>query len=382
MLFTVNKKQLKIMIKSKRKLFNDLSKKYNPNKLKQKIKQKFDYIKNNKYIQSSKILNFNINALDQTNLIEKLQDKLEYFFQSDVNQVVLRQSTFWAKSITWVLMGSTAFAVGWISIAKTDEVVIALGKLEPKGGVIVIQMPLEGVAREILITEGEKVQKGQILIKLDTEITASKNKALQIELGYNQTILEKLKYLATEGAVSELQVIEQKAKINNIQNEIKTNLVRLRYQEIVSPADGTVFDLKPNGPGYVARSTEPVLKIVPNNNLLAKIEIDSRTIGFVKTGKKADISIDSFPASDFGVLKGTLTKIGSDALPPIPAQGKGYRFPAEITLEKQYLKIKSGEKLPIQTGMSLTANIKLRKVTYIQLLLNKFTKKTESLKSI
>ena len=98
--------------------------------------------------------------------------------------------------------------------------------------------------------------------------------------------------------------------------------------------------------------------------------------------KKADISIDSFPASDFGVVEGKVISIGSDALPPDPRTGKDYRFPAKVRLDNQYLALKSGKKLPLQAGMSLTANIKLRKVTYFQLLLNKFTDRAESLKSI
>ena len=102
----------------------------------------------------------------------------------------------------------------------------------------------------------------------------------------------------------------------------------------------------------------------------------------MKIGSNVEISIDSFPATDFGVIEGTLTRIGSDALPPDPSQGLGYRFPADIVLDDQYLKLKSGQRLPIQAGMSLTANIKLRKVTYLQLLLNKFSSKAESLRAI
>ena len=57
----------------------------------------------------------------------------------------------------------------YISIAKTEEIVIATGKLEPKGGVIEVQMPLEGVTSEILVKEGERVKKGQVLMRLDTD---------------------------------------------------------------------------------------------------------------------------------------------------------------------------------------------------------------------
>ncbi len=314
--------------------------------------------------------------------IQLLQDKVESVVSSDTDQIALKQSRFWARSITWVLMGGTAFSIGWLSFAETEEIVQAQGKLEPKGGVVDVQMPLEGVAREILVEEGEKVKKGQVLIRLDTDITEERFNSLKNNLAINNQILEKLKVLVEEGAVSELQYLQQKILVQDIESQIKANLITLKYQEIISPISGIVFQLSPKGPGFVARTSQPVLKIVPTDNLLAKIEIDNRTIGFVQPGKIADISIDSFPANDFGVLTGTLKKIGSDALPPIPSEGKGYRFPADIELNNQYLLLKSGEKLPLQAGMSLTANIKLRKVTYLQLLLKNFREKTDSLKSI
>ena len=314
--------------------------------------------------------------------IQSAQNQVNNIFEAEENLVFLRQSRFWFNAISWSLISTASFGVGWIAIAKTEEIVIATGKLEPKGGVIEVQMPLEGVAKNILVKEGEIVEKGDVLIQLDTDITYAKNIALQNNLEISEKIAEKLKVLVDEGAATEVQYLQQLGKIGDIKSEIKTNEVRLQYQEIASPARGKIFDLQPKGPGFVARSSEPVLKIVPMNNLIAKVEIDSRNIGFVNVNKQADISIDSFPASDFGVIEGKLISIGSDALPPDPRTGKSYRFPAKIKLNSQYLELKSGKKLPLQAGMSLTANIKLRKVTYLQLLLNKFTDRAESLKAI
>ena len=327
-------------------------------------------------------LKANSSEINISNLIQSLQDKVEQTVKSDQNNIVLKQSKNWATSITWCLIGGTLFAVGWVCIAKTDEIVIAQGKLEPRGGVIDVQMPLEGITKEILIKEGEKVKKNQILIKLDTEITKAENEYLEDQLELSKNIENRLYNLVQEGAVSELQYLDQQAKGREIEQKIRTNLVKLKYQEIKSPTDGFVFDLVPKGPGYVARTSQPVLQIVPLTELIAKIEIENRSIGFVKPGNKVEISIDSFPATDFGIIEGTLTRIGSDALTPQPAQGKGYRFPADITLKTQYLKIKSGQQLPLQPGMSMTANIKLRKVTYLQLLFKKFNAKTDSLRSI
>ena len=95
-----------------------------------------------------------------------------------------------------------------------------------------------------------------------------------------------------------------------------------------------------------------------------------------------DISIDSYPAGDFGIIQGRVKSIGSDALSPDPSLGKGYRFPVEIELFSQSLSLKNGTKLPLQPGMSLTANIKLRKVSYLGLLLNTFRDKADSLRSL
>jgi hemolysin D len=124
-----------------------------------------------------------------------------------------------------------------------------------------------------------------------------------------------------------------------------------------------------------------VMKIVPFSDLQAKVEINSEDIGFVRVGKPVDISIDSFPATDFGVLQGTLTSIGSDALPPDELK-QIYRFPAVVSLDSQQFKLKGGQILPLQVGMSLTANVKLRKVSYLQLLLGGFRDKTDALRRL
>ena len=166
--------------------------------------------------------------------------------------------------------------------------------------------------------------------------------------------------------------------------------VTLRYQQLKSPVDGVIFDLQPTSAGFTAQSTQTVMKVVPYGSLEAKVEVPSNKIGFVtvppgcpkdlESCMKADISIDSYPSTDFGVLEGKVTRIGSDALPPDPQeQRQELSFPVTVKLDQQTLELKSGTALPLQVGMSLTANIKLRKVSYLQLLLGEFQDKAESL---
>jgi len=349
------------------------------------------------------------------------------------NEDFLNQGTIWVKSVSWALIGTTGLGIAWLVLARTEEIVIAKGKLEPIGEVKEIYLPTASVVKKILIKNGEEVEKNQILINIDKEaskqrvISLVKSKSeiesqladtnnlineritsLKKNLELNKKILDSLKILWKEGAVSEIQFLSQKNKVIEIEasinqadlegkrekSQLRARIVELEsqivdaemnlnYKSIKSPAKGIVFNLKLTSPGYVSQLNEPVLKIVPFNNLEADVEIPSRKIGFIRTGQAVDISIDSFPSTDFGVLKGKVLSVGSDALPPDPQkQRNSYNFPATIHIEKQYLTIKNGTELPLQAGMSLTANIKLRDVSYLQLLLGSFQSKLDSLRGL
>ena len=373
------------------------------------------------------------------------------------DESILQQGRFWMRTVTWTLIGTTVFGVGWLALARTEEIVVAPGQLEPIGSVQDIQMPVGGVADQILVEEGDRVKAGQVLMKLDTEASEEQRNSLEktIRLKKEQLILKeeekrnyqlvnqeevqmlesnlalqseilgRLEQLEAVGAFSEVQILSQQNTVAEIQGklmqskadrlrqvalldqqtaQLKSELadlngrlvetkVTLRYQQLRSPVDGVVFDLKPTSRGFTAQSTQTVMKVVPMGSLEAKVEVPSNKIGFVKVPSgcpekrdscmNADISIDSFPSTDFGVLKGKVTHIGSDALEPDPQeQRQELSFPVTIQLDNQQLKLKNGSSLPLQVGMSLTANIKLRKVSYLQLLLGEFQDKAQSLQRL
>ena len=373
------------------------------------------------------------------------------------DESVLQQGRFWMRTVTWSLIGTTVFGVAWLALARTEEIVVASGKLEPIGSVKDIQMPVGGVADSILVKEGQLVKAGDVLMKLDTEASEEQRKSLektialteqQLELkekekqSYLQmnqeevvmleknlvlaeTILGRYEQLVLQGASPELQLLQQRNEVEETRGRLlqqrqdrfrqeslldqqmadlrsqladlrgrqAENRVTLRYQTLTSPVDGVIFDLKPTSPGYTAQSTETVMKVVPQGMLEAKVEVPSNKIGFVTVPEgcpddpgrcmRADISIDSFPATDFGVIEGKVTKVSSDALPPDQIeQREQLSFPVTVVLDSQQLKLRSGEALNLQVGMSLTANIKLRKVSYLQLLLGGFQDRAESLQRI
>ena len=121
-----------------------------------------------------------------------------------------------------------------------------------------------------------------------------------------------------------------------------------------------------------------LLKIVPANQLQASIEIPNRDIGFVKVGQSVSVAVDSFPSGEFGYVKGTLSSLGSDSLPPDRDSPQVY-FPAQVTLKEQI--VQSGDqRLNLQSGMGVTANIKLRSRPAITIITDIFTRQVEGVK--
>lgn len=180
-------------------------------------------------------------------------------------------------------------------------------------------------------------------------------------------------------------MVENNKKISEIDSQISQAKQTLQYQDVKSPADGKVFELKA-APGFVANnanSGQPLLKIVPEDNLIAKVYITNQDIGFVKKGLKVDVRIESFPFSEFGDIKGEIIWIGDDALPPDQIH-QFYRFPAKIRLDKQYLpsKQKNRKDYILQSGMAISVNIKVRDRTVMSIFTDLFIKQIDEMKSV
>lgn len=174
--------------------------------------------------------------------------------------------------------------------------------------------------------------------------------------------------------------LDNKKKIAEIDAQLSKAVQSLQYQQLKSPVNGVVFDLQPNAPGFVVGETQTIMKIVPNDNLVASVYLTNRDIGFVREGMTVDVRIDSFPSTEFGSIKGKITSIGSDALAPTQER-QFYAFPAKIQLESQTLSV-NGKPISLQSGMSVNTSIIVRKRPVLSILTDLFDKQVKGIESI
>ena len=174
--------------------------------------------------------------------------------------------------------------------------------------------------------------------------------------------------------------LENMQRISEAESRLAAARETLSYHEIKSPSDGVVFEMVASKPGTVVGAKDPVLRIVPSGELIAKVDITNRDIGFVTLGMPCEVEVDTFPKREFGFIEGEVYFVGSDVLPPDEVR-KFYSFPAKISLAKQSLQVRD-KKIALQSGMSVGVNIKIRKRHVINIFLDNLLGPVEKMREV
>lgn len=146
---------------------------------------------------------------------------------------------------------------------------------------------------------------------------------------------------------------------------------------LTSPIDGVVYGLSVTTIGQVVGGGDELIRVVPEG---AKLEIEAflanQDIGFVRTGAKAVVKVESFPFTRYGTLAATVKRVSSDAIPEPVAQmneadaskapkdkmfGGAQRmqnlvFPVNLHPEHDFMTI-DGTRTPLSPGMAVTVEI-------------------------
>jgi len=114
-------------------------------------------------------------------------------FISDINAANLYGASIHSHIILWLAFIFVIIAIIWANFATLDEVTRGSGKTIPSSHIQVVQNLEGGILADILVKEGDQVEKGQALLKLD---------AVRFASSFNETKLKYYELLATKARLS------------------------------------------------------------------------------------------------------------------------------------------------------------------------------------
>ncbi|HYW57030.1 MAG TPA: HlyD family type I secretion periplasmic adaptor subunit [Polaromonas sp.] len=151
--------------------------------------------------------------------------------------------------------------LAWTIFAKVDIVAVAEGKLVPISYTKIVQPAEAGVVAEILVKEGDQVQAGQVLIRLDPTMTGADSRSLASELTLKRLTLRRVDSelagipLAIKDGDEPAMIAQVQAQANAHRQAFTDSLAqevatRERAQNELRSAQETLTKLKSTLPSY------------------------------------------------------------------------------------------------------------------------------------
>ncbi|WP_435626592.1 HlyD family type I secretion periplasmic adaptor subunit [Candidatus Ferrigenium straubiae] len=78
-----------------------------------------------------------------------------------------------ARTLLYILLTLLGLLFIWSALGKLDVVASAEGKLIPQSYLKIVQPSEQGVIRDILVEEGQRVKAGQVLMRMDTTLSGT-----------------------------------------------------------------------------------------------------------------------------------------------------------------------------------------------------------------
>ena len=88
-------------------------------------------------------------------------------YMSSTHAVMVHTNTKGARVIIWAILLFVVVAIVWANFASLDEVTRGIGKVIPSSQVQVIQNLEGGIVSELMVREGEVVNKDDVLLRID-----------------------------------------------------------------------------------------------------------------------------------------------------------------------------------------------------------------------
>jgi hemolysin D len=111
------------------------------------------------------------------------------------------------------------------------------------------------------------------------------------------------------------ELVEAERKARGLRDDVVKAQHRTRLQELVAPVAGTVQQLSVHTIGGVVTPAQALLVVVPaDSHLEIEATVLNRDVGFVRAGQDAQIKIDTFNFSRYGLLHGKVLSVSPDAI--------------------------------------------------------------------
>jgi membrane fusion protein (multidrug efflux system) len=200
--------------------------------------------------------------------------------------------------------------------------------------IVTVSAEVSGRIERIPPEEGNKVQAGDLLIKLNTDLIRPEFESAEAQVKRDQIEFDRMTSLTKENAVTQRDLDNATSQLAISKARFEGISARLERTSIFAPSTGVLNDLLVEE-GEFVDTGNPVAQIVDTDTVKVVVEIPERDVAFFGIGNKAEIFANTKGRAES--LVGTITFISELADP----RTRSTR--TEITLNNKKRLLRSGQ---------------------------------------
>ena len=171
---------------------------------------------------------------------------------------------------------------------------------------IELRSEMGGTITAILIKQGQKVTKGQILATLESSVIDNSVLQLKTQLDLATTTYERQARLWEQKIGSEIQFLQIKSQKEGLENSLKSLKAQARKMKVTAPFSGTIDQVFAKT-GELISPQVPFLRLVNLDNVYIESEITETYLKSIFKGTKALLSFSSIDTS----IEASITQVGN-----------------------------------------------------------------------
>ncbi|RLA17719.1 MAG: HlyD family type I secretion periplasmic adaptor subunit [Gammaproteobacteria bacterium] len=221
--------------------------------------------------------------------------------------------------------------------------------------------------KKSFVSEEEYLEMEQQRLEMVHDLKASQQQSLELQAAVQEvdSQIEQVKKQFKSRMLVGLQESQQRQKALE-QEKIKA-ATHLKAQLLKAPVSGVVQQLVIHTEGGVVTSAQQLMVIVPiQAGLEVEAMVANKDIGFIEEGQQAEVKIDAFPFTKYGLIDGTLAHLSNDA---IADEELGMVYKAQVKLKKSHIQVE-GRQVNLSPGMTVVVEIKTGKRRVIEYFLS------------
>lgn len=166
-----------------------------------------------------------------------------------------------------------------------------------------------GVVKALYVTQGQHVNKGQVLARLDDQLIRQQIEPLRVQLNAANDTYKRTKNLYDQGIGTYQNVLNAKTQVETLQGNINTLQKQAALMTVTAPQSGVadVVNVRVGETFAGVTAQGPQIRIVNTGSLKIKANIPENYLDRVKAGNAIEVVL---PDENNRIVNATVTVVG------------------------------------------------------------------------